>query len=274
MRLAVIGKDVTKSESPAIHEFILKNFRTECRYEKVSIPPEAFSSQAEALFSRYDGFNVTIPFKGEIVGYLKELRGDAKAFGAVNTVLSASRVGYNTDGYGFMLMLEDEGVDVRGKSVLVLGAGGAGRSCIKKIAENGAVVYAYGRDFARLTAVFEEIGGFTPLSDVPLVDYDMIVNCTGVGMHATEGETPVISLAGEKKPVDGLLSRCGIAVDLIYTPKQSEFLRVAEAFGKKTVNGAAMLFFQAYLADCIFCGRAENSGEAKSLWKKYSEVSQ
>lgn len=272
MKLAVIGRDVSKSDSPAIHNFILGSFHEPCSYEKVSIPPEEFSKRAEELFEMYDGFNVTIPFKGEILPFLKELRGDAKLFGAVNTVVADGRLGYNTDGYGFMCMLKNAGVEVKGADILVLGAGGAGRSCIKKLSDV-ANVYAYERSAARLEEVYGELGGFTPLSDVPLRKFDVILNCTGVGMHESEGKTPEISLAGKKVPVgEELLSRTETAVDLIYVPRESEFLRIARTLGKKTVNGAAMLFYQAYMADCIFLGRQENSEEAKALFRQFSEV--
>ena len=153
LKLAVIGKDVSQSQSPAMHTFLLHALGEECSYEAVSIPPENFGERAEGLFEAYDAFNVTIPFKTDIMPYLKELKGDAKTFGAVNVVLSESRTGYNTDGMGFLLMLENAGVSVQGKDVLVLGAGGAGRSCIKKLAEAGANVFAYERDEKRLEAV-------------------------------------------------------------------------------------------------------------------------
>lgn len=272
MKLAVIGKDVSRSDSPAIHSFILRRFGKEFTYEKVSIPPEEFSLHAEELFTRFDGFNVTIPFKGEIVRYLCGLEGDANVFGAVNTVVSKTRLGYNTDGYGFMLMLKNAGFEVKGKSVLVLGAGGAGRSCIKKLADGGAEVYAYERDPVRLATVHEELGGFTPLNSVPARSFDVLLNCTGVGMHKTEGMLPSATYEnGETDTVERLLKLCNAAVDLIYVPRQSEFLRVAETFGKPTLNGAAMLFYQAYKADCIYFGLKEDSEEAKRLWKEYSE---
>ena len=114
-----------------------------CTYDCVSSPPEQCGERAEALFERYDAFNVTIPFKTDIMPYLKDLKGDAGTFGAVNTVVSASRAGYNTDGMGFLLMLENAGVEVKGKDVLVLGAGGAGRSVAKKLLDAGAEVFVY-----------------------------------------------------------------------------------------------------------------------------------
>ena len=166
LKLCVIGKDVSQSQSPAMHTFLLNKMGADCSYEAVSISPAEFSARAEALFETYDAFNVTIPFKGDIMPYLTSIEGDAKAFGAVNTVLSKERRGFNTDGLGFMLMLENAGVNVAGKSVLVLGTGGAGRSCLKKLMEHGANVSAYERDAARLNAVYEEFGGFTPLYEV------------------------------------------------------------------------------------------------------------
>ena len=67
LKLAVIGKDVSGSLSPAMHTFLLGKMGAACSYEKVSIPPEKFSSRAEELFSRFDCFNVTIPFKADIM---------------------------------------------------------------------------------------------------------------------------------------------------------------------------------------------------------------
>ena len=138
LKLAVIGKDVSESLSPAMHTFILREMGEACTYDCVSIPPEQFGERAEALFERYDAFNVTIPFKTDIMPYLKELKGDAGTFGAVNTVVSASRAGYNTDGMGFLLMLENAGVEVKGKDVLVLGAGGSRRRARTSLPTSGA----------------------------------------------------------------------------------------------------------------------------------------
>lgn len=271
MKLAVVGKDVSKSDSPAIHEFILRRrFSVVCSYEKVSIPPERFHERAEELFSRFDGFNVTIPFKGEILPYLKALKGDAAEFGAVNTVLAKPRLGYNTDGYGFLLMLRNEGIEVKDRSILVLGAGGAGRSCVKKLIGAGAEVFVCERDSGRLAAVHREFGGFTPLERVPERHFDVIVNCTGIGMHTTEGMLPSLLYEnGETDTVERLLKLCEQAADLIYTPARSQFLRVAEGYGKRTVNGASMLFYQAYMADCVYLSASPDAEEAGRLWKEY-----
>lgn len=273
LKLAVIGKDVSQSQSPDMHKFIFSRFHEQCVYDAVSISPPEFSARAEELFAKYDAFNVTIPFKGEIIPYLKELRGDAKTFGAVNTVLSRARAGYNTDGYGFLLMLENEGVFVKGKHVLVLGAGGAGRSCIKKLLDAGAAVSVYERFEERLFQVYKEFPSFTPLTEIPLVPYDIIINCTGVGMHDSVGKTPCVNYTdGTIAPVGKeLLSLCETAVDLIYVPACSEFLRLALKEGKRTVNGASMLFYQAYMADCIILKKEPDAAQAKAFYQSYKE---
>ncbi len=273
LKLAVVGKDVSASASPQMHTFILRGMGKRCTYEPVSVAPAEFSARAEELFRKYDAFNVTIPFKGEIIPYLKELKGDAHLFGAVNTVLTRARVGYNTDGFGFSMMLENAGLSVAGKRVLVLGAGGAGRSCIKVLGAGGAEVYVYERNEERLSMVYRELGGFNPLAVIPCVPYDIIVNCTGVGMHDTVGKTPTVLYAdGRAKSVGAeLLAQCGVAVDLIYVPEESEFLRVARECGKPTLSGGAMLFYQAYCADCIILGRKPDPAAAKALWNAYRE---
>lgn len=271
LKLAVIGKDVSKSLSPAMHAFLLGKMGAAHTYEAVSIPPAQFADCAPALFSRFDAFNVTIPFKADIMPFLGSIEGDARTFGAVNTVVSRTRTGYNTDGLGFLLMLENAGLDIKGRTALVLGAGGAGRSCIYKLAQAGAAVFAYERSAGRLDAVHAELGGFVPLRTVEPASYDLIVNCTGIGMHDTVGKTPSVRTARGEVPVgEELLSRCGAAVDLIYEPAQSEFLRIAASLGKKTVNGNAMLFYQAYYSDCIYLERAPSAAEAKIFYEQYT----
>lgn len=272
LNLAVVGKDVSQSQSPKMHSFILKNLGESCRYETVSICPDEFSARAEYLFAQYDAFNVTIPFKTDIIPFLSALEGDALSFGAVNTVLTKEKIGFNTDGYGFLLLLENAGVEITSKSVLLLGAGGVGRSCIKKMTEAGADVYVYERNEMRLNDVYREIGGFTPLNEVPLRPYDVIINATGIGMHDTVGMTPEICCNGERKPVGAeLISLCGTAVELIYVPETTEFLRIAKECNVKTVGGAAMLFYQAYRADCIYLGKEPCAQEAKKMWEQYSK---
>lgn len=263
LKLAVIGKDVSKSLSPKMHRFIMERLGKECSYESVSVPEEEFEKRIDGILSEYDGLNVTIPYKLSVIPHLKELAGDAPSFGAVNTIVTKSLTGYNTDGEGFMIMLETAGMFVEGKTVLVLGAGGVGRTVIKKLVSRGATVSAYEMFADKLADLHKEFPYFTPLPSVENKPYDIIINCTGVGMHKSEGISPVS---------EELIKLCKSAVDLIYVPAQSEFLRLADINGKKTLNGEAMLFYQAYYGDCIYLGISPDLNLAKKLYTEYKQL--
>lgn len=272
LKLAVIGKDVSKSLSPQLHKFLLGSMGEECTYAKLSIPAREFAEQIEKVFDCYDAFNVTIPYKQTVISNLIEISPEAAALDAVNTVVCNGRKGFNTDVNGFGLMLESEGVKISEKRALVLGAGGAGRSCIFKLKELGAKVSVYEKDEARLRAVYERLKDFEPLKQVPLEGYDVIVNCTGVGMHETEGQLPLVRTAAGELPLrDEVFNHCSLAVDLIYEPAQSAFLKKAKSLGVRTLNGMKMLFFQAYWSDCIYLNRTPSTVEANAFFEEYQK---
>lgn len=259
VRLGLVGKDVSRSSSEKIHTFILKEWGYVCEYERFSVEKEGFDGVIRRLLGDFDGFNVTIPYKRDVMAYLNEVTGDAFACGAVNTVVSGSLTGYNTDGVGFLLMLRLAGVEVSGKKVLVLGGGGSGRSSAVALKNAGASVSVYQRRRGKLEELCAELQ-LTAADDPENGGFDILVNCTGVGMHDTEGISPV-------SPKTFLGAKW--AIDLIYTPSESEFLRLAKEAGLKTLNGAAMLFYQAYFADCLYLGRAPSDEEAEKLYEKY-----
>lgn len=272
LKLALVGRNVSASPSPRLHGFIMKTLGAACGYEKISLTEAEFSSRIEGLFSAYDGLNVTAPYKRAIMPYLTRLEGDAEAFGSVNTVLTCRRLGFNTDGGGFSMMLQTEGIGCLGKRALVLGAGGAGRSCIKTLLKSGAEVFVYEKDSARLAEVLNLLGIFTPLGTIGKERFDLIVNCTGVGMNESVGMLPSVRTPeGERPFCKEFFTGCESAVDLIYAPACSAFLETAKRSGAKTVNGWGMLFFQAYFSDCIFLGRAPDADEAVWIKKKYEE---
>ena len=259
VRLGLAGKDVSKSLSEKMHTFILSEWGIECDYKRFSVAPDEFDGVMRTLLGDFDGFNVTIPYKRDVFGYLDEVVGDALTCGAVNTVVCATKKGYNTDGVGFLQMLQNADIAVKDKKVLILGAGGSGRSSAVALKNAGANVYMYRRNREELEETCAQLG-VTPIQNPEAGGYDIIINTTGVGMHDTEGCSPV-----GVKAFDG----AKIAVDLIYTPAESEFLRLAKTQGLQTLNGASMLFYQAYHADCIFLNKKADAAEAKALYEKY-----
>ena len=259
IRLGLVGKDVSKSESEAIHVFILNELGYTCEYENFSVGADDFDNAMRRLLGDFDGFNITIPYKRDVMEYLDGVEGDALTFGAVNTVINQTRVGYNTDGVGFLLMVRLAGIEVKGKKILVLGGGGSGRSTAASLKSAGADVYMYRRNREELLEICSQLG-VQPIDDPEMGGFDVLVNTTGVGMHDTVGKSPVTAkaFAGAKE-----------AIDLIYYPAQSEFLRLAKESGLTTLNGESMLFYQGYYSDCLYLGLTPDDGQAEELYRKY-----
>lgn len=259
IRLGLIGKDVSKSESEAIHRFILNELGYVCEYENFSVDSVNFDNAMRCLLGDFDGFNVTIPYKRDVMEYLDGVEGDALRFGAVNTVLNQTREGYNTDGVAFLLNLRLAGIVAQGKKILVLGGGGSGRSTAASLKDAGANVYMYRRNREELLEVCSQLG-IQPIDDPEMGGFDILINTTGVGMHDTVGKSPVTAKAFEGAEA---------AIDLIYYPAESEFLRLAREAGLQTLNGEAMLFYQGYYSDCLYLGTTPDDGQADKLYKKY-----
>ncbi|MBR2398024.1 MAG: shikimate dehydrogenase, partial [Clostridia bacterium] len=108
----------------------------------------------------------------------------------------------------------------------------------------------------------EEFNGVQYLTSLNELDANFyaVINATGVGMHDSVGISPV----GED-----ILKNCQVAIDLIYVPEKSKFLEIAESLGKKIVNGKAMLFYQAYYAECIFFDVEADAQFAKTIFEDY-----
>ena len=258
LKLALIGKDVSLSDSKKIHEFILKQWNIECDYSLISLKKEELENTVKQLLESYDGFNVTIPYKLDVMEYLTETIGEAKEYGAVNTVVCSSATGYNTDGVGFMQMLYSAGVSVEDKRVLILGGGGSARSCAVALKKAGANVFMYQRNQDNLAIVCKELS-VNAAKDLES-GYDILINATGVGMHDSVGRSPV---------QESVFIGAETAVDLIYKPEKTEFLRLAENQGVGILNGRAMLFYQAYYSDCYYLNRLPNREEATNFYEKY-----
>ena len=107
----LIGEKLGHSLSRPIHEAIFREMGINADYQIIEIPKEDFSTCASELLNTLDGFNITIPYKQDIIPLLKEIDPPAKAIGAVNTVLCKERKGFNTDAAGFMGMLRHYGID-------------------------------------------------------------------------------------------------------------------------------------------------------------------
>lgn len=251
-KLAVIGYPIAHSYSPLMHNYISREMNADYVYEAVETPPEKLGEIVEKL--KADGvlgFNVTAPHKFNVMQYLDEISQDAKYFGAVNTVLNKNGklIGYNTDADGFYEALCCNGINPNGKHILMLGAGGAAQPVAINLVKKCASLAVTNRTKERLFELKDVIKNCTGADIKTEIDrdtYDIIINCTSLGMGKNIGMSPLsdMSLIGDNT----------YCVDMIYNPWETQFLKDAKKAGAKCVNGLSMLIFQGILAYRIFTG--------------------
>lgn len=256
-KCALIGSNVVFSKSYIIHSFIFKELNLDASYGLVSIPEEDFDNQIEEILNSFDALNVTIPYKLRVIPYLKGIYDVAEKVKSVNTI--SNKKGYNTDGEGLMLSLASQEVDVKNKKVLVLGAGGAARSIIYSLVSSGADVYVFNRTYEKAVELYNEFKNFTVLKEVNYEEYDLLVNCTSVGMH-DETASPI----DEK-----YIKEFDVICDIVNHPRETKLLKLAKQHNKKAIDGYGMLFYQAYISDCIFFDLPIDVNQAKRLYHKF-----
>lgn len=241
MKCALIGEHLGHSFSPLIHSEL-----ADYSYELCELPREELGSFMKSR--RFDAFNVTIPYKKDVIPYLDHISPEALAIGAVNTVVRDAEGklhGYNTDYFGFSYMIELSGIDMLGKKAIVIGAGGASLTVCAVLRDKGV---------SKLTVISRKDN--TPENLAKYADTEIIVNATPVGMYPNNGTSP-LSLS--------LFPHCECVFDLIYSPALTQLLLDAEERGIKYVNGLPMLVAQAAKAFEFFTGDDCENGCIESI---------
>lgn len=261
--LGIFGHPVAHSLSPRMHRAALKATGLDHRF--VYLPFDiALHSLEDAVQSirvlNIRGVNITIPFKEKIIPYLDQVDPQARIMGAVNTVFNEDRClkGFNTDGSGFLRALKEAtGGDLKGKRVLILGAGGACRALAAVISfqEPREIVIA-NRSRDRAAAVAEmvnELGtsakvtGFESQSLRQEVEKaDLVVNTTPLGMGSNLESPLGLAVTG--------LHPGQVVCDIVYNPVETVLLKQAKNRGCQIVSGLGMLLFQGAEAFQIWTG--------------------
>jgi shikimate dehydrogenase len=249
-RYAVIGNPVAHSKSPWIHGEFARSTRQDIEYLRIEAPQDGFvRTVGEFRKAKGRGANVTLPFKEAAYRYCDEVSPEARVAGAVNTLAFAptGTRGDNTDGSGLLRDLTvNLGFPVRGRVILLLGAGGAARGVLGPLADAGAAqIVIANRTVAkalelaqRLSAVTVEACGFDALAGR---DFELVINATSAGM---DDDAP---------PVPTSVFRKGaLAYELVYG-RDTPFLALARSCGAATADGTGMLVEQA--ADSFFLWR-------------------
>ncbi|MGH2568608.1 MAG: shikimate dehydrogenase, partial [Bacteroidota bacterium] len=226
-------------------------------YRAVDVEPAKLRQSVEQLVAEgCAGFNVTIPHKQSIMPMMSETTEEARAIGAVNTVVvrDGRLYGYNTDVVGVRKSLEPYRTRLEGKTAVVLGAGGAARAVLQCLAKDfkpaGVTILARTLERGKkLTELFAPSSAL-PLDDPSLArvleEATLIVNVTPLGMTPEVSASPL--------PATTAFHRGQIVFDLIHTPLQTTLLKIASARGATTIGGLEMLLHQGAKAFELFTG--------------------
>jgi len=246
---AVIGSPVRHSLSPALHNAAFEQLGVDWVYTAFEVAPGRAQAAVDAMRALgLGGLSVTMPHKEAIAQAVDSLDPAAAALRSVNTVVpqaDGTLKGYSTDGAGFIASLAAAGVDVAGRTVCMLGAGGAARSLADALARAGAArVAVVNRTFStadETVRLAEGVGVHGTVADIGSAD--IVVNATSIGMGSQD------------LPCDPSLLRAGqVVADIVYHPRQTALLTAAAATGATTVDGLGMLIHQAALQQQLWHG--------------------
>lgn len=262
----LLGSPVSHSISPMMHNTGFQKLGLDYVYLCFDVGPEKLGGVVSAFRDmNVYGFNLTMPDKESVIPYLDELSLAAQLVGAVNTVKNENGrlIGYNTDGIGFMKAVRENGCDIMGKEVTLLGAGGAACAIAAQAAIDGVgklhLVSRRGCSWEKARRLVDRINekthcqaDLTDLADsdtlgAHLAVSTLLINGTSVGMAPNVDATPITDTAMFYPELT--------VADVIYNPRETRLLSEAKACGCKTFNGMYMLLYQGEEAFKIWTGQ-------------------
>lgn len=257
----VIGDPIEHTLSPLMHNAAFEALKLDYVFLAFKVKPaEVGNAIAGMRALNIRGLNVTMPHKSTIMNFLDRIDLSAKIINSVNTILNkeSTLFGFNTDGVGALKALRENGVEPKGRKVLLLGAGGAARAIaytMAKEADELAVLnrtVKQARDLAKLlekTANKKIVAGSLSPSEIQhnIQDSDILINATSMGMKPKADESPVSPK---------LLRRNLAVMDIVYNPLETKLAKDAKAAGAQVVSGVEMLIFQGAASFEIWTGKS------------------
>ncbi|MDO5455468.1 MAG: shikimate dehydrogenase [Eubacteriales bacterium] len=264
--VSLLAYPIRHSSSPAMHNEAFAYLGLDYAYLAFEVDNDTLEDAIKGLRAmKFVGSNVSMPNKTVVGKYLDKLSPASQMTGAVNTIVNHDGVleGTITDGIGFMESLKDNNIDVIGKKITVVGAGGAATAIEIQAALDGVAEISV----FNIKDKFYDVGVETvrkinentkckatmfDLADTEalrreIADSVMVTNATGVGMKPLEGKTWL--------PDASYLRPDLIVTDTVYSPAETEFLRIAKSVGCKTMNGFGMMLFQGAAAFKLWTGK-------------------
>jgi shikimate dehydrogenase len=255
----IFGDPVEHSKSPAMHNAAYAKLGISDKYEylKKHIRPSELKEAAHMLRAEnIAGANITVPHKEFVLQYLDHIDPLAQEIGAVNTVVNKNGMlyGYNTDAPGYIRALQEYNrFSVKNKKVAIFGAGGAAKAIAYMLCQDEATEIAVGEvDLSKaekLAGNNKKISIFDSRSKeflAKVAEADLVINCTPLGMHPNKNKTPLADLS--------VIRPKQLYSDIVYTPKETIFLKNALAKGASVNYGSGMLLWQGIIAFHHFTG--------------------
>ena len=273
---ALLGHPVSNSFSPNMHSYLFEKYGVNGAYLCFDIEPRKIYKSIEAMrLLNTVGFNVTIPYKTDVMAGLDEIDRNAELIGAVNTVKNEGGVlkGYNTDGRGFVKAITDRNIHLEGKSAIILGCGGACRSIAIEMASNGIKkIDIRNRSIENAEKIAKRVGNVfgtevvyssMAVSKEDLEEYDFLINTTPIGMESDE--CPIDE--------DVKVSSDIVVYDIVYKPHRTNLIKWAEKNNLRVIHGIDMLINQGIEAFEIWTGKKVDSKDAEILKEMFqSEI--
>ena len=254
-KFLVIGNPIEHSLSPILHNYWIKSNDIDAIYEKQKLDEHELEQLISQIKQKkIDGVNVTVPFKKVIIPFLDKLTNEAKSTQSVNTLYLKDNkvIGHNTDIVGFETSIKKSKFDVSNKDILVLGAGGVVPSIIfalNKMKVSKIKISNRTKQKAdNLKKLFNNIE-IIEWGKVP--SFDMIINATSIGLKKADHINLDFSLT----------SKNSFFYDVIYNPRETNFLKTGKNMGNITLNGKLMFIYQALSAFNIWHGIEPNVNE-------------
>ena len=244
----VVGNPIEHSLSPALHNYWIKKNNIDAIYEKKKIEQHELKNLVlQVKEKKISGINVTVPFKKIIIPYLDELSKEAQKTQSVNTVYMDKNktIGHNTDIEGFEYSIKESKFNVAKKEILILGAGGVVSSLIFTLLKmNVSKITLSNRTRENAEILKKLFNNLIILDWGKITNFDMIINATSIGLKKDDKINLDFSEVGDDK----------FFYDVIYNPKETDFLRKGRELKNKIENGKKMFIYQASAAFKIWHG--------------------
>ena len=265
-KFGLLGEKLGHSYSKEIHEIFFELTGKNASYKMIEKEIGEIGELMESIRNgEFNGINVTIPYKLEVIKYLDEVSETAKKIGAVNTITlrDGKLIGDNSDYFGFLKTLELNDIDVNGKKVLVLGTGGASKAIYNALVDKGAENIYLGTIIENDPFDLRTQDRLIHYSAIAgLRNIELIVNCTPVGMYPAVDNCP---LEGKN------LINANAVVDIVYNPEETVLMAKYKLRGVKVANGLTMLISQAIKSEEIWHNEEYGAEILKEIHKRLSK---